>query len=90
MIIVYQLKCYYLLYNLCDIFAMQDRFYISVPPRLIFIQNLMIIYFILIVNKYKLSDSLLKQIASLILIEPQGSWLLNGYINTFLCTVHVS
>ena len=90
MIIVYQLKCYYLLYNLCDIFATQDRFYISVPPCLIFIQNLMIIYFILIVNKYKLSDSLLKQIASLILIEPQGSWLPNGYINTFLCTVHVS
>ena len=54
---------------------MQDRFYISVPPRLIFIQNLMTIYFILIMNKYELSDSLLKQMASLILIQPQGGWL---------------
>ena len=54
---------------------MQDRFYISVPPCLIFIQNLMIMYFILIMNKYELSDSLLKQMASLILIQPQGGWL---------------
>ena len=57
---------------------MQDKFYISVPPHLIFIQNLMIMYFILIVNKYKLSDLLLKQIASLILIQPQGGWLPDG------------
>ena len=54
---------------------MQDRFYISVPPHLIFIQNLMTMYFILIMNKYELSDSLLKQMASLILIQPQGGWL---------------
>ena len=54
---------------------MQDRFYISVPPCLIFIQNLMTIYFIIIMNKYELSDSLLKQMASLILIQPQGGWL---------------
>ena len=54
---------------------MQDRFYISVPPCLIFIQNLMTIYFILIMNKYELSDSLPKQMASLILIQPQGGWL---------------
>ena len=60
---------YYISYN---IVATQDRFYISVPPRLIFIQNSMIMYFILILNKYELSDSLLKQMASLVLIQPQG------------------
>ena len=54
---------------------MQDRFYISLPPRLIFIQNFLIKYFILIVNKYELSDSLPKQIAFLVLIQPQGGWL---------------
>ena len=54
---------------------MQNKFYISVPPRLIFIQNLMTMYFIIIMNKYELSDSLLKQMASLILIQPQGGWL---------------
>ena len=51
---------------------MQDRFYISVPPCLILIQNFLIMYFILILNKYELSDSLPKQIASLILMQPQG------------------
>ena len=47
---------------------MQDRFYISLPPHLIFIQNFLITYFIQIVNKYELSDSLLEQMASLVLI----------------------
>ena len=61
---------------------MQDRFYISLPPRLIFIQNFLITYFIEIVNKYELSDSLLEQMASLVLIQPQGGWLPHGLIHT--------
>ena len=62
---------------------MQDRFYISLPPRLIFIQKFLIIYFILIVNKYELSDLLLEQMASLVLIQPQGGWLPDGLIHTY-------
>ena len=40
-------------------------------------------YFILIVNKYELSDSLLEQMASLVLIQPQGGWLPDGLIHTY-------
>ena len=61
---------------------MQDRLYISLPPHPIFIQNFMIMYFIVIVNKYELSDSLLKQMASLVLIQPQGGCLPDGLIHT--------
>ena len=52
------------------------------PPCLIFIQNVPTMYFILIVNKYELRDSLLEQMASLVLIQPQGGWLPDGVIHT--------
>ena len=38
----------------------------------------------LILNKYELSDSLLEQMASLVLIQPQGGWLPDELIHTFL------
>ena len=54
------------------------------PPRLIFIQNFLIIYVMVILNKYELSDSLLEQMASLVLIQPQGGWLPDVPIHTCL------
>ena len=78
-------RSFSILYKSIYVIAMQDRFYISLPPRLIFIQNILIMYFILIVKKYELSDSLLEQMASLVFIQPQGGWLPDGVIHTYKC-----